>query len=73
MLVTKPWTNSLFNCAVSEGVKSLPIITTLSSIILGFGNSTPRMCAKTRLETSLISAARSFMYSLSIDSKIVTN
>ena len=31
------------------------------------------MCAKTRLYTSRTSAARSFIYSLSIDSKIVTN
>ena len=73
ILVTNPCTNSLFNWAVSEGVKSLPIITTLSSIILGFGNSTPKICANTRFETSRISAARSFIYSLSIDSKIVMN
>ena len=73
IFVTKPWTNSLFNCAVSDGVKSFPIITTLSSIILGFGNSTPKRWASTRLETSRISAARSLIYSLSIDSKIVMN
>ena len=73
MFVAKPCTNSLFNWAVSDGVKSFPTITTLSSIILGFGNSTPKICDNTRLETSRISAARSFMYSLSIDSKIVTN
>ena len=48
-------------------------MTALSLIKLGLGKSTPRIWANTRLETSLISAARSFMYSLSIDSKIEIN
>ena len=36
-------TNSLFNCAVSEGVRSLPTMTALSLIKLGLGKSTPRI------------------------------
>ena len=58
MLVAKPL-KFLFNCAVSEGVKSSAIITTSSSIKAGFGNGLPSKLANKRRETSLISAALS--------------
>ena len=73
ILVAKPLTNCLLSWAVSDGVKSSAIIITSSSIKLGFGKSTPKRWAKIRLETSRISAARSFIYSLSIASNIETN
>ena len=59
ILVANPLTKFLFNCAVSEGVKSSAIITTSSSIKAGFGNGLPSKLANKRRETSLISAALS--------------
>ena len=73
IFVAKPLTYFLLSWAVSDGVKSSAITITSSSIKLGFGKSTPKRCAKIRLETSLISAARSFIYSLSIASNIDIN
>ena len=61
IFVAKPLTNCLLSWAVSDGVKSSAMMITSSSIKLGFGKSTPNKCAKIRLETSRISAARSFM------------
>ena len=59
ILVANPLTKFLFNCAVSEGVKSSAIITTSSSIKAGFGNDLPSKLANKRRDTSLISAALS--------------
>ena len=61
IFVAKPLTYCLLSCAVSDGVKSSAITITSSSIKLGFGKSTPSKWARIRLETSRISAARSFM------------
>ena len=59
MSVTNAFTKLRSNCAVSLGVKSCATTTTSSSIIDGFGKVTPNKCAKIRLATSRMSAARS--------------
>ena len=64
--VTNALTYFLFNCAVSEGVRSCATTTTSSSINAGFGKLRPSKCAMIRFVTSRTSAARSCIYGLSV-------
>ena len=71
MFVAKPLTKFLSNCEVSDGVKSLAMIITSSSIAVGSGNFLPNKCAFHLVETSLMSAALSLKYASSIDENIL--
>ena len=73
ILVINPTTLLLSNPAVSDGVKSWATTIVLFSVIAKSSPPFPAKFDNILFDTSLISAALSLIYSLSIDSNIATN